>query len=121
MGTRAKVELARLSRLWEERYRYNPTERRGILLAMEDWIMQDTMNARVERGLLDIEAELEAAVSKFPPFRSAHEGYAILLEEMDELKAEVWKNPAKRDPVKLRAEAVQVAAMALRFLVDVAY
>lgn len=63
--------------------------------------------------------ELHRASSLFPPFTSAHEGYAILLEEVDELWEEVKKSPAQRDPEKLRAEAVQVAAMALRFLQDV--
>ncbi len=65
------------------------------------------------------EKELDAAYLAFPRFNSAHEGYAVLLEEVDELKAEVWKSPKKRDRDALRREAVQVAAMALRFLVDV--
>lgn len=53
------------------------------------------------------------------PFASAHEGYAVILEELDELWEEVKKNPAKRDPEKMLKEAVQVAAMGLRFVVDV--
>jgi hypothetical protein len=42
-----------------------------------------------------------------------------LLEEIDELWDEVKKSPKKRNPVAMREEAVQVAAMALRFLIDV--
>jgi hypothetical protein len=43
----------------------------------------------------------------------------VLLEEVDELWDEVKKSPHKRDEQAMQAEAVQVAAMALRFLVDV--
>lgn len=51
---------------------------------------------------------------------SAHEGFAVLLEEVEELKAEVFKGgKQKRDIKAMRAEAVQVAAMALRFIEDV--
>ena len=54
------------------------------------------------------------AVSKFGPFSSAHEGYAVILEELDEMWAEIKRNDIRR----AREEAVQVAAMAIRFLVD---
>jgi hypothetical protein len=62
-------------------------------------------------------AEFHRASDLHPKFNSAHEGYAVILEEMDELKAEVWKR--HHDPALMRKEAVQVAAMALRFLTDV--
>lgn len=69
--------------------------------------------------LADVLDELAWARKTFPPFHSAHEGFAVLLEEVDELKAEVWKHPARRSPGAMRREAVQVAAMALRFLFGV--
>jgi hypothetical protein len=47
-----------------------------------------------------------------------HEGFAIILEELDELKAEVFKQHGERTKEKMRNEALQVAAMALRFMVD---
>ena len=69
--------------------------------------------------LIDVVAELENAQTKFPPFNSAHEGYAILLEQVDELwEAVRLQYGASRDDA-IRHEAVQVAAMALRFLIDV--
>ena len=82
--------------------------------------------------------ELERARAKFGRFNSAHEGYAVLLEEVEELKREVFWGPSLFPPSVLydsaenykrlrsderirlmRAEAVQVAAMALRFIEDV--
>jgi hypothetical protein len=65
----------------------------------------------------EVSAELARASELHPRFHSAHEGYAVILEEMDELKAEVWKRHHDKD--LMRKEAVQVAAMAMRFLTDV--
>ena len=65
--------------------------------------------------LIEVQDELERA-AKWPPFNSAHEGYAVMLEEVDELKAHVWTNQKKRDLVAMRAEAIQVAAMACKFV-----
>lgn len=64
-------------------------------------------------------AEAARASVAWPPFNSAHEGFAVLLEEVDELKAHVWTNQKRRDLEAMRAEAIQVAAMALRFAADV--
>jgi hypothetical protein len=68
-----------------------------------------------------IEAVTEArrAAEKFPPFNRAHEGFAVLLDEIDELKAHVWTNQKRRDLEAMKKEAVQVAAMALRFIADI--
>lgn len=66
---------------------------------------------------LEAARELERARALHGPMVSAHEGYAVLLEELDELWAEVKKR--EPDKARLRAEAIQVAAMALRFVMDV--
>lgn len=65
------------------------------------------------------EAELFKATGRFGPFHSAHEGFAILKEEVDELWEAVrmqQSNPARIDA--MLKEAVQVGAMALRFIMD---
>lgn len=67
----------------------------------------------------EVHEELDRATRKFPPMNSAHEGYAILWEEVGELWQEVMKNPLKRNKAKMRNEAIQVAAMAIRFIEDV--
>ena len=53
----------------------------------------------------------------FPYFNSYHEGYAVIKEELDELWEEVKKYP-KQDNENLKKEAIQIGAMALRFVYD---
>jgi hypothetical protein len=59
--------------------------------------------------------ELEKAQAKFGPMASPHEGIAVIREEYLEMEREVFWGTRKR----MREEAVQLAAMAIRFLVDV--
>lgn len=67
-----------------------------------------------------VQAELEQAREKFPTgMRSAHEGYAILYEEVDELWDEVRAKQGDRSPAKMLAELVQIGAMAQRMAEDV--
>ena len=75
--------------------------------------------AGLELVLKAVEHEVKAAREKHARFNSAHEGYAVILEELDELKSEVWKKREERDKARMQDEAVQVAAMAVRFLLDV--
>jgi hypothetical protein len=66
----------------------------------------------------DVLAELVRATSMFGKFNSSHEGYAVFLEEVDELWDHVKMKQTKRDPQAMRSEAVQCAAMAIRFGTD---
>lgn len=69
--------------------------------------------------VIDSLKELSQAMQNWPTFNSAHEGYGVLLEEMDELWDHVKTNQKRRDLVKMRKEAIQVAAMAMRFAIEV--
>jgi hypothetical protein len=70
------------------------------------------MNATLD----DVEQELDGAKRKFPPIHSLHEGYAVILEELDEFWEEAKQKTTNKD--RLRAELIQVAAMAVRTIED---
>lgn len=72
---------------------------------------------RVGDALDLVAEELVRATLEFGPFASPHEGYAILEEELDELWEEIKANRG-RSP-EARAEAMQVAAMAVRYMIDI--
>lgn len=63
--------------------------------------------------------ELLRARKKYRAMASAHEGWAVLREEVDELWEEVKKKPSKRDPAAMYDELIQVAAMAQRMAEDI--
>lgn len=66
-----------------------------------------------------VQAELSRARSKHaPPIHSAHEGFAVILEEVDELKMSIWTDQHKRTPQHTLEELVQVAAMCQRMAED---
>lgn len=74
---------------------------------------------KVDSILSAVKEEYQSAASRYPRMRSAHEGFAILREEVDELWDEIKHNDATRSHTHMKREAVQVAAMAVRFLHDV--
>ena len=65
-----------------------------------------------------VERELARARAKHAPLNSAHEAYAVILEELDEFKAEVWKKRELRDHAAMRQELIQLAAMCARAAED---
>jgi hypothetical protein len=69
-------------------------------------------------ALMLVSREFEKSMSKFPLFNSAHEGYAVIYEELDELWDEIKSNKKKGSMERQRDEAIQVAAMAIKFLVS---
>lgn len=81
---------------------------------------EDTeINLSLEDNIfIDMSNELASAEKLYPPFHTAHEAYAVILEELDEFKAEVWKKPPMRDKVKMKEELTQVGAMCARAILD---
>ena len=97
------------------------------------------MNAIKSKLPALVQEELDVANVKFPPFASMHEGYAVLLVEMEEANEEVayiensvkaiWRSVKANNievasfcadrvedhAIRLAAEAIQVAAMARKF------
>lgn len=78
--------------------------------------MKIEIEGRLARVLTDAYNELLFATAKFPPMHSMHEGYAVILEELEELKEHVFKKPHSKELAYY--EAKQIAAMALRFMHD---
>ena len=99
------------------------------------------MNAVQDDVVKLVDKELKSANKKFSMFRSAHEGCAVILEEMEEAREALestetlyrllWKytrenfngietisattNFIFRNAIQLACEAIQVAAMAKKF------
>lgn len=70
-----------------------------------------------EEILKEILAEFQYAKTKFAPFNNSHEGYAVIKEELDELWDEIKNNKFPTSSMRnQREEAIQVAAMAIRFI-----
>ena len=74
--------------------------------------------AKFDDAFRDVQYELGRACQEYPPFASEHEGYAIIKEEIDELWEEIRKKPKDRDKTKIYKEAMQVAAMSVRMMID---
>lgn len=80
----------------------------------------ETGSPKAAQVLMEVIIELAAAEHAYPPMRNGHEGFAILNEEVDELWDYVkLKQSDPTRTAKMRREAIQVAAMALRFVLEV--
>lgn len=69
--------------------------------------------------LQEIGDEVARAESLHAPINSAHEGYSVILEELDEFWEQVRMKRAARDPEKMRRELIETAAMCVRTIRDV--
>jgi hypothetical protein len=65
-----------------------------------------------------VRRELERARRLHAPINSVHEGYAVLLEEVDEFWEHVKRRSSARVPREMLVELVQVAAMCQRVAED---
>ena len=69
----------------------------------------------IAKALLRVGAEYRRARLRFARMRGPHEGFAVLLEEVDEL----WDEVKGNRPSLANEEAVHVAAMALAFIMEI--
>ena len=66
---------------------------------------------------LEVGAAIRRSLKHYPrPFNDAQEAYCVMLEQLDQLWNEIKDG---KDTAKMRAKACEVAAMALRFMLDV--
>jgi hypothetical protein len=111
---------------------FNGARKNTVCIAMETLkdvlrsIGESCAHQETAEGLAkEIASELVRATNLHKTFASAHEGYAVLQEEVDELWDLVKTNPKKINGGtqewnrRMRSEAVQVAAMGMRFVRDV--
>lgn len=78
--------------------------------------MTDFKLNKTDMGIAnDIVQEYRRARETFKPMAGSHEGYAVILEELDEM----WDEIKANDLEKARKECLQVAAMCLAFLLEV--
>lgn len=79
--------------------------------------MLDVDSAKKVTEVLDeVAGEYIKAREMHKPMNSGHEGYAVLLEEVEEL----WDDIKSDAPTEnMRKEAIQVGAMALAFIIEV--
>jgi len=70
--------------------------------------------------LENVESESSRARSiKKKPINSVHEGYALILEEVDELWEQVRMKSDKRDYENMYIELVQIAGLSKRLVEDI--
>lgn len=73
----------------------------------------------IPEAIKDVQLEYIKSIKKFGDFFSNHDGYAILLEEVDELWDEIKKRPEQTNNSFIYKEAKHVAAMALKMMLFV--
>lgn len=63
-----------------------------------------------------INLELDKCDNEHKPFSSSHEGYGVLLEEVDELWDEIKLSKKYNANKRMVNEAIQIASMAIKFI-----
>lgn len=79
----------------------------------------DIIDKHIDRILFigkEVTAELIKAITKHDGMNSAHEAYAVILEEVDEFWDEVKAQTLDRE--KAKKELLQISAMAQRAILD---
>jgi NTP pyrophosphatase (non-canonical NTP hydrolase) len=70
----------------------------------------------LDRIFEKVESEIMASTTLHKPFNSSHEGYAVLLEELDEVWEEIKKSKHYILSNEAKQELIQVAAVAMRMI-----
>lgn len=74
---------------------------------------------RIDKELALIREELFRSMTKHAPMHSPHEGMSVIREELDELWDHVKDDTGRT--IAARKEARQVAAMGLRYVLDLCH
>ena len=76
-----------------------------------------TQTQIMAQALAEVENELIAAIKKHGMPVDYHHGIGVLGEEVHELFLEVFRKDREQNPLKIAAEAKQVAAVAIKIVV----
>lgn len=93
----------------------------GMTLKKHDYAqneIEDFRFTKVGKTIKAIIAEYNRAINRNGPFNSTYEGWAILIQKMEELWEEIKKVEAGNSGEKLHKYAAQIGALAMRFMVD---
>lgn len=111
-------EIAELLHISQPSVSYHAKILKAMNKESEAQESSNEMPEEVENVMKDIYLEYIRATSMFPKFASAHEGYAVILEEVDELWDEIRNNKKPGASERMRKEAIQIGAMALKFIMQ---
>lgn len=78
--------------------------------------MAEKQRDLVRNILDDVAAEVDRAIEKHPSMMSTHHGYAVIQEEVDELWDLIKRDRGRFE--RAREEALQIAATAVRYILD---
>lgn len=108
-----KIEYNRINGSWTNT-RENATDIIAYL-----YELLELRKTKDRQEILIVSQELNRAMSIHKPMNSAHEGYAVIKEELEELWDEIKKKECERNIEHMKEEAIQLSAMGLRFIIDV--
>ncbi len=77
------------------------------------------LGERIVDVAIAIVTEVVRAEKLHPPINSLHEGYAVIAEELDEFWEQVRLKARDRDPLAVRTELIQTAAVCVRTILNV--
>ena len=81
----------------------------------------ETMQERDNQISEEVSNELHQIRQQQRPFNSAHEAYGVISEEVAEFFDEVRLKRKDRNPLRMRHELTQIAAVAIRAATDLTF
>ena len=73
---------------------------------------------QVSDAITAVVLEFKEASLEFPPIRSVYEGHKLVMQAYAQFDAEVFREPCFAHPEAMCKEAKQLAALAIRFMVE---
>ena len=91
----------------------------GFIKEIDSDIHNYDKTIQLHLTLIEVYEVAKHAYDHFGSFHSAHEGYALIREEIDELGEQIKKTDSQKNIEAMRTEAIQIAALALTFASEI--